>query len=201
MHDELKWIDVQKHAVKILNAIERVVFLTFGELMTATNVVDEAKSGGYRIITIPKNLKEQIRGLKDISGNTIRGLKEFYSEYEKSFEFKFIEPHQLTKNEKIIFDMTDKIFFLIGGKPKIIKHVKISETMIKRIGSFTETKGLWDLKTKSIIIKRDQLKSIEKYARTLLHEAAHTVSGASDITREFELMLTKLLGKIVKQTL
>ena len=94
MHDELKWIDVQEHAVKILNAREKVVFLTPEELMTATNMVDEAKSGGYRIVTIPENLKERIRGLKDISGNTIRDLEEFYSEYEESFEFKFVEPNQ-----------------------------------------------------------------------------------------------------------
>jgi len=201
MHDELKWIDVQEHAVKILNATEKVVFLTPEELMTAANMVDEAKSGGYRIVTIPENLKERIRGLKDISGNAIRDLEEFYSEYEESFEFKFIEPHQLTKNEKNVFDMTDKIFSLIGGKPRVIKQVKISETMRKEIGSFTEAEGIWDPKTKSIIVKRSQLKDVEKYAGTLLHETAHAISGASDVTREFELMLTKLLGKIVKQVL
>ena len=200
-HDELKWIDVQEHAVKILNATKKVVFLTPEELMIATNMVDEAKSGGYKIVTIPENLKERIRGLKDISGNAIRDLEEFYSEYEESFEFKFIEPHQLTKNEKIVFDMTDKIFSLIGGKPRVIKQVKISETMRKEIGSFTEAEGIWDPKTKSIIVKRSQLKNVEKYAGTLLHETAHAISGASDVTREFELMLTKLLGKIVKQVL
>ncbi|MEM2914351.1 MAG: ATP-binding protein, partial [Candidatus Bathyarchaeia archaeon] len=36
MHDELKWIDVQEHAVKILNATKRVVFFTSNELMCAT---------------------------------------------------------------------------------------------------------------------------------------------------------------------
>ena len=28
MHDELKWIDVQEHSVKILNSLERILFLT-----------------------------------------------------------------------------------------------------------------------------------------------------------------------------
>lgn len=196
MHDELKWIDVQEHAVRILNATEKVVFLTPDELMTATNMVDEAKAGGYKIVTIPDNLKGRIRGLKDISGNPIRDLEEFYSEYEESFEFKFVKPNQLTKNERKIFDTTNKIFSLIGGKPNIIKDVKISETMRRERGSFSEAEGVWDPKTRSIIVKRSQLKNIETYAGTLLHETAHAVSGASDISRDFEIKLTELLGKI-----
>ncbi len=201
MHDELKWIDVQEHAVKILNVSGKVVFLTPEELMTATNMVDEARSGGYEIVTIPENLKERIRGLKDISGNTIRDLQEFYSEYEENFEFKFVEPNNLTKEEREVFNMTDKIFSLIGGKPREIKQVKISETMRKEISSFVEAEGLWDPKTKTIIVKRNQLEDIEKYAGTLLHETAHAISGADDVTREFELKLTELLGKVAKQAL
>jgi len=30
------------------------------------------------------------------------------------------------------------------------------------------------------------LQSIEKYAGTLLHEVAHAISGAKDVTRDFE---------------
>ena len=201
MSDELKWIDVQEHAVKILNATEKVVFLTPNELISATHMVDEAKSGGYRIVTIPENLKEKIHGLKDIFGNIIRDLGEFYKEYEESFEFKFVNPDELTPNERKIFEMTNKIFSLIGGKPRQIKYVKISETMRKELGYFMVVDGVWDPKTKSIIIKRDTLKSIEKYAGTLLHETAHAISGADDVSRDFELMLTKLLGKVAKQTL
>ncbi len=71
-------------------------------------MVDEAISGGYRIVTISENL----------FGNIIRDLETFYSEYQKSFEFKFVEPYQLTRNEKIVFDLTDKIFSLIWGNLK-----------------------------------------------------------------------------------
>lgn len=201
MHDELKWIDIQEHAVKILNATEKVVFLTSEELITATNMVDEAKREGYKIVAIPDNLKQRIKGMKDISGNVIRDLNEFYREYEESFDFKFIEPHQLTKNEKIVFDMTDKIFSLIGGRPRMIKYIKISETMRRDIDSSIEVNGIWDPKTKSIIVKRSQLKNIEKYAGTLLHETAHAISGTSDVTREFENILTELLGKVAKKAL
>jgi len=127
MHDELKWIDVQEHAVKILNATQKVVFLTSSQLTNVPNMVDEARSGGYKIITIPENLEKRIRGLEDISGNTIRDLKEFYKEYKESFEFKFVNPDEFTPNERKIFDMTNRIFSLIGGKPSQIKMLKLQK--------------------------------------------------------------------------
>ena len=201
MHDELQWIDVQEHAVKILNATEKVVFLTPEELMNATNMVDEAKSGGYRIITIPENLRERIKGSEDISGNIIRDLSHFFKEYEDSFEFKFVDQNKLNFSEKRIFNTTERIFILIGGKPQRIKEIKISETMRKDIGSFVESAGLWEPTTGRIIIKRSQLKNIEKYAGTLLHETAHAISGTSDVSRDFEIALTKLLGIISSKTL
>lgn len=201
MHDELKWLDVQEHAVKILNAMERVVFFTSEELMYATNMVDEAKKSGYKIITIPENLKQRIQGSKDISGNLIRDLGQFYSEYNESFEFKFIKFSDLTPSERKVFDMTDKILNLIGGKPRKIKEIKISETMRKEFRSFIETEGLWEKSTGRIIIKRTRLKSVERYAGTLLHEVSHAVSDAIDVSREFENELTRLLGIISSRAL
>ena len=56
MHDELEWIDVQEHAVKISSAKERVVFLTPDEISSATNMVDQARKAGYNIVAIPTNL-------------------------------------------------------------------------------------------------------------------------------------------------
>ncbi len=35
---------------------------------------------------------------------------------------------------------------------------------------------------------------MDKFAGTLLHEAAHAISGASDVTTNFEIELTRLLG-------
>jgi len=92
-----------------------------------------------------------------------------------------------------IIEKTTKIFDLIGGKPRNIKQVLISETM-RLDNSFSEASGLWD--GTNIIIKRDQLKNLKDYAGTLLHETAHALSGASDVSREFEMELTRLLGVI-----
>lgn len=196
MHDELNWIDVQEHAVKILNSMEKVLFLTAGEMMTATNMVSEAKEGGYKIITIPENLKDKIRGTTDVNGNPIRDLDQFYTEYNESFEFKFVDPNKLSSSEKKIFETTERIFKLIDGKPKVVKEVKISETMRKELGTFMESTGIWEASTGRIIIKRSQLTNLETYAATLLHEVAHAKSGAIDVSRTFEIELTKMLGII-----
>jgi len=201
MHDELKWIDVQEHAVKILNVRERVVFFTSEELMHEKSMVDEAEKSGYKIVTIPENLKQRIRGSKDLSGGPIRDLGQFYVEYDESFEFRFVDPSELTPSERRNFEMTDEILDLMGGKPRKIKEIKISETMRKELGSFIETNGVWQESARRIIIKRIQLKSIEEYAGTLLHEVAHAISGTSDVTREFENELTRLLGIISSRLL
>lgn len=201
MHNELGWIDVQEHAVKILNAAEKTIFLTPAQLISDTDMVDEAKSAGYKVVTIPKNLKDKIQGLKDISGNIIRDSSQFRKEREESFKFKFVEPNELKPSEKEIFDTTDKIFALIGGKPRNIREIKISETMRKEWASFVEAEGVWEPTTGRIIIKKDQLRSVEEYAGTLLHETAHAMSGASDVSRDFEHQLTSLIGLIISKTM
>lgn len=156
-------------------------------------MVDEAKNMGYKIITVPEGLKARIHGLTDISGNPIVDLGEFVSIYSESFKFKFVDPDRLTASEKRIFEKTDAILALVGGKPKVVKEIRISETMRPALGSLAETDGLWDGKG-TIIIKRSVLKTVEKYAGVLIHEVAHTVGEAPDVTREFEIDLTDLTG-------
>jgi len=73
--------------------------------------------------------------------------------------------------------------------------------MRKEVESFTETEGIWEPVTGRIIIKRDRLESVEKYAGILLHETSHAISGASDVSRNFENHLTKLLGIIASKAL
>lgn len=194
IHEELKWIDVQERAVKILNATSKVVFLTPGQMISETMMVDEAKSAGYEIVTIPENLQDRIKGQADISGNPIRELGQFFKEYRDSFEFMFVERDDLTTVEREVFDKTDGILSLVGGKPSHVKQIVVSETMRKELGSFSEAEGVWEPGHGRIVVKRSVLKSLENYAGTLLHELAHARSGATDVTRDFELELTKLLG-------
>ncbi|MGI0015537.1 MAG: ATP-binding protein, partial [Nitrososphaera sp.] len=185
---------VQERAAKILNARSDVIFLKPDQMISETMMVDEARNAGKEIITIPENLRDRIRGQADISGNPIRELDRFYEEYHESFQFKFVAPKELTDSERIIFDATDRILELIGGKPEVVTQIVVSETMHKEQGTFVEAEGLWEPTKGRIVVKRSTLQSLEKYAGTLLHEVAHARSGASDVSRDFELELTRLLG-------
>lgn len=195
-HEELKRIEVQIHASKLLNAENKVMFVTSADLQNAPDTVDHAKSDGHELIIIPETLREKIRGLTDYKGNPIRDLEEYKTEWNKSFEFKFVKEKDLTKSEKDIFSKTDDILKLIGGKPKNVKQILISETMRLETMGYKEAVGLWEEHNQRIIIKREQLKKMGLYAATLLHETAHAISGASDITKEFEDELTSFLGII-----
>lgn len=201
LHDELNWTDVSVHACKLRNSLEKVVFFTPGELMYAVDMVDKARSDGYEVVTIPENIKEKIRGLRDVSGNLIRDMDQFKREWNESFDFKFIGEKDMTPKEKEIFRMTDAIVSFIGGKPRKVKAIKISETMRMESHSLREATGLWEESTGRIIIKRDQLRSLKDYTGTLLHEIAHAQSGASDISSEFEQQLTSLIGITVSKAM
>ena len=146
-------------------------------------------------------MQAKLQGLTDIAGKPIRDLGVYAGEWNNSFAFKFISEKDLTHRERAVFAKTSAIFDLIGGKPKIIKDVLISETMRMNVFSYRETAGIWEPGEQRIIIKRDQLKSLQSYAGTLLHETAHARSGASDVSEEFETALTNLLGILASRKL
>jgi hypothetical protein len=52
-----------------------------------------------------------------------------------------------------------------------------------------------------VVIHRNQLKNQADFAGTLLHELAHRSSGRPDVDRNFEIELTKFLGKVGKQAI
>ena len=196
IHDELKWSNISVHASKILNASQKVVFFTPDELADAPDMVDKVRDDGFQIVTVPCNVREKMRGETDLLDNPIRDLTEFKEEWNNSFQFKFIGVSNLNPAEKEIFKKTEDILELVGGRPEKVREIKISETM-RMENEFKKAIGLWEEETGRIIIERKQLRDFRDYAGTLLHEIAHAISGASDVSSEFETCLTELLGKIV----
>ncbi len=200
-HDELGWIDVQEHSVKILNQQGKYLFITSSKAMQTPDMIDEAKSSGHEVIIIPENLKDKIKGTTDLSGNPIIDIVQFVDNYSNSFEFDFINPEDLSKSEKEIYDFTPIIVELFGGKPKKVKNIRISSTMRKDFFSDVETHGCWDENTSSVVLSRKALKSLQDYSGTLIHELIHAKTGYDDVTRNFEKYLTKTIGELCNKIL
>jgi hypothetical protein len=68
-------------------------------------------------------------------------------------------------------------------------------------GRYQEAVGLWDNEDGRIIVKRTQLQSVAAFAGTVLHELSHALSGAPDVSLEFETKLTEELGTVVARHL
>ena len=200
-HDELNWIDVQEHSVKLLNQNEKVIFVTSNDLIIHRDLIDQAMNSGHQIITIPESLQNKISGIDDSHGNKIIDINQFISIYNNSFEFKFIEIENLTTEEKEIFQYSKLIIDLSGGMPNKVKSIRISETMVKDLFSSSETLGCWDPNTFSIVISRKQLKNISDFSGTLIHELIHARTGFLDVSRDFESELTQIIGKITNKYL
>jgi len=195
--DELGWIDIQEHAIRILNSTGKYVFLTSFEAITNSNMLDEANASGKTPLIIPDNLRMKIRGGTDFDGNSIMDLGQFEHEYNESFVFDFVEEQALSSREKKILSYTNSIVYLFGGLPKKVQGIKISNTMRKDFYEKGETLGCWDPKESNIVIYRKQLRSISAFGGTLIHELIHAKTNLGDVDREFESELTNQIGKIL----
>ncbi|MEK4250351.1 ATP-binding protein [Paenibacillus sp. FSL W7-1287] len=196
LHDELQWTDVQLHACKILNANEKVIFLTPNQLRNGGALVTYAQNDGHRIVVVPESIANRLGNLKDIQGEPIRDLDGYRTEFNHSFEFDIVPLKQLSKTELRVFAAKDIIFnWLTKSQTQNIKEIRISETMrMDFVGN--ETLGLWEPLEQRITIKRSQLRNVADFAGTLLHEVTHAFTGADDETMEFERGLTELLGQL-----
>lgn len=194
-HDELRWMDVQVHATKLLSSSDNVVFVTSQEVFNQSDLVDYAKADGHRPVIVPSALAAKLPGLEDARGNQVRDITTYGRELNDSFSFRFVDPRDLSDTERTIFDHTARIQALVSVVRPIVQRVLISETM--RVDLFgRQVAGLWQPSDRTIIIKRDQLTSLSTYAGVLLHELAHAVSGTADRTIEFENVLTRFLGMV-----
>ena len=195
-HDEVNWIDVAVHACQILSASKKVVFVSATQRTMFPDTIGHAIADGYNVVTVPENIRERLPDTKDIQGKPVRDLQVYQREWADSFEFKFVRKRDLSSAERAVFDRCEEIASLAGGLPPAVREIKVSETMRPDLTTSHDPVGLWEAEKKRIIIKRCQLRSLQSFAGTLLHEMTHARTGHNDVTREFEEGLTETLGKI-----
>lgn len=199
--DEVTWIEIAVHACKILNAAEKVLFVTGYEATQYCEMVDRAEIEECRIVTVPNNVRQALEGKTDAAGDKIRTLTVFDTEWQESFQFEFVPVSKLTPQERRIFKQHKAIAALVGGLPGHVKEVLVSETMRPNILGYGDTSGLWEDDEGRIIVKRSQLSTLARFAGTFLHEVAHAKSGCGDVDRKFELVLTQFLGQVAGHAL
>jgi hypothetical protein len=198
-HDELQWVDVQVHSVKILNQLGKYLFVTSNQAVQSPDMIDQAKESGYQVIFVPEVLAQSIEGRVDLSGNPIINIDEFESNYNDSFVFEFINPEKLTKKEKAIYSFTPQIIELFGGLPKKVIAIRISKIMRKDFSTSSETLGCWCSKDNIIVMSRKTLETIADYSGTLIHELIHAKTGQDDVSRAFENSLTEMIGHLCEK--
>jgi hypothetical protein len=162
-------------------------------------MVDEARRGGLTVVQVPDLLKTRIAGQLDISGNVIRDLGQFETEYNASFEYTFVKLEDLTARERQVYDTLPKILSLAGGKPPVVHEIRISETLRSPSTLFGDAEGCWD--NGKIVLKRSVLQRVPSFAAALLHELAHARSGAPDCNRQFEDGLSDIAGVVAGNAL
>lgn len=195
-HDELSWNDIAMHASIKMNQLHKdTTFVTTSDLQNKPSSIDEMQRSGYNPVVVPDNIISKMEdyntGAK--SGETLTTANQYIKDEKERFVPVEIDINALTVYEKEVYNITDSILKLIGGKPKNVKKIVIVEKIYES-ELFNETLGLWIAGENKILIKRKQLKSLEQYAGTLLHECAHAISGADDVSRDFELKLTEIIG-------
>lgn len=196
MHDELSWIDVQEHAVTLMNKTGDTVFITAAESMMHPDMVDDAHKNGLRIVTIPDSLRIRIIDKVDDEGKPINDITRYVQTYNDSYHFSFIDTAELTTAERYIYARKEKIIEIYSGILANVADIKISETLRPDIYSSAETLGCWDPETQSVVIARKCLSSLDIFAGVLIHELIHAKTGFSDVSRDFENALTDSIGAL-----
>ena len=153
-----------------------------------------ARDDGYRVVVVPDDLARSLGGLTDLDGRPLVDLDKYRDQWNESFSFDFVRPDALTPREREVYDRVPKLCALVGVSLLQWRvSVQVSETM--RLNATGDpVLGVWEETERRIVVRRDQLSSLARFAAVLLHEIGHMVSGTIDGTMAFEHELSRLLG-------
>lgn len=195
--DEMKWVDVQTYAVKLLNARKDTVFVTPKEIEeTSGAVLEVVYKSGKKTIFIPDTVKKKIENESDVNGNVISTISTVVEEYNESFEYVFIPYEELTQEERKVYDLVSPTIKFFESK-MTPEQIFISEKLQPDMQS--DSLGVYERNEDRIIILRSQLASVEEFLGTLIHELTHADSGWPDICRPFETELTNRIGLLASK--
>ncbi|ONN26807.1 hypothetical protein XJ44_08055 [Thermosipho affectus] len=150
-HDEINWKDVQLHAVKLLNALNKYLFITKSDYVKYYYLIDTAIESGYKPVYISQNIKDIVESEKDFLGKNINTINVFLEKYSKNFEFAYINKDQLTDVEKENLKIVENLLKDLA----VELEIKISTNML-------ETKNKkYHVKNRTLVLKKEILSNID----------------------------------------
>jgi len=199
IHEELNWVNVQEHAVDLLNRTGKYVFLTSLEAMLYPSLINDIRRENKVPFIIPENLRSKIKGRIDVEGNPVIDIDQFVYDYNDSFIFDFVNEEDLNSEEKGIYSLLGEIIDVFGKIPNNVKGIKISNNIRNDYYDNNITMGIYDSENELIVIHRNALKSLSIFCGIVIHELIHAKTGYPDVDRNFETALTNMIGKIVSK--
>jgi hypothetical protein len=196
--EELGWIDVAHKALNELAKLQKVVAVSQMEIKSRPELVEDIKRDGNHIVLLSDREKQRADEQVRKGEAPFHTLGTWIQSRNDSFQYRFVEEHLFTQNEMNVWRQREQILGLLGVKRWEPPRILVSETM--RASEY-ETKGVWDRNLRAIIVKRSELRSIQSFAGTLLHEFGHANTGTFDCTRSFENVLTEYLGCVSARVL
>ncbi|MGM9600867.1 MAG: hypothetical protein ACI3W5_04675, partial [Faecousia sp.] len=104
--DELKWVDVQAHAVRHLSARKETVFVTPDEIQRSSgSVLEVIRNSGKQPVFVTEMVKQKIADTTDMNGKQISTIQSVVTQYNNSFQYDFVFYDALTAAEKAVFDL------------------------------------------------------------------------------------------------
>lgn len=143
------------------------------QLVADKEIVDRAIEDDREVITVPTTIAAKLGAVTDVAGNALQSISQFESEWSASIEYHFVSERDLTPAERAVYEMWRDIANLAGGVPREFKSLMVSETMRPSATEGLKPGGFWEPTTGRVIVHRPQLRSVEAFAGTLLHELTH----------------------------
>jgi len=189
--DEVKWNDVAERVVRQLAATDPdTVFVTAAQRWSHPELIRRAEVDGKHVFVIPDALAGRLRNATD---SPVTTLERFAAEWNELVVVEPLDPAVLDPAERRVLDLAGDVLELAGRRGDEWEIV-VSETLHLTPDGTETAHGLWEPARRRIVVNRRCLRSRELFLATLLHEVGHAITGATDLTAEFEDGLTDLLG-------
>ena len=113
----MNWIEISQLAINLMNDTHNVAYVTEEELVSSVDLIGQARSDGIQVIVISEQQKAKVLGQVTDGGPRVRTLDVYAQEFNKSFQYEFVNVTLLNDNERNVFELTPRILSLVGLTP------------------------------------------------------------------------------------